>query len=65
MTEIQPSRSDYASFLIPHGVGDQAQVPQMFPAWSRLRWILFVPFVLAGNITVAMLAWFVVDLILN
>jgi hypothetical protein len=64
MTEIRLSRSGYTSLPLSHG-RVQAQAPQTFPAWSALRWTLFAPFVLAGNIVVAMFAWFIVDMILN
>jgi hypothetical protein len=39
-------------------------VPSSAP-WSRLRWDLFVPLVLGANVVVAMLAWYVAELVMR
>jgi hypothetical protein len=65
MMEVRPSYGGYASLHDSRGARDQPHISQTFPAWSALRWALFAPFVLAGNIAVSMLAWFVVDLLLH
>jgi hypothetical protein len=65
MTGIRPSHGGYASLHDSRGARDQPEASRAFPASSPLRWILFAPFVLAGNIAISMLAWFVVDLILH
>lgn len=38
--------------------------PALAP-WSKLTWRLFFPLVFAGNIAVAILAWFIVELVMN
>ncbi len=35
------------------------------PPWSKLSWSLFLPVVFAGNVVVAILAWFVVALVMR
>jgi hypothetical protein len=34
-------------------------------AWSSLSWGLFIPLVFAGNVAVATLAWFIVELVMR
>jgi hypothetical protein len=33
--------------------------------WSKLSWGLFIPLVFAGNVAVATLAWFIVELVMR
>jgi hypothetical protein len=33
--------------------------------WSTLSWGLFIPLVFAGNVAVATLAWFIVELVMR
>jgi hypothetical protein len=33
--------------------------------WSELSWGLFIPLVFAGNVAVATLAWFIVELVMR
>jgi hypothetical protein len=65
MTEIRLSRGGYASLHDSLGATDQPQASQAFPARPLLRGARFAPFVLAGNIAIATLAWFVVGVILH
>jgi hypothetical protein len=39
-------------------------VPSIAP-WSRLRWDLFIPLVLVANFAVAVLAWYVAELLMR
>jgi hypothetical protein len=39
-------------------------VPSSAP-WFRLRWDLFIPLVLVANFVVAILAWYVADLVMG
>jgi hypothetical protein len=39
-------------------------LPTLAP-WSKLSWGLFFPLVFAGNVVVAILAWFIVELVMN
>ena len=35
------------------------------PPWSKLSWSFFLPLVFAGNVVVAVLAWFIVELVMR
>ena len=36
-----------------------------FAPWSKLSWGLLVPLVFAGNVVVATLSWFIVELVMR
>jgi hypothetical protein len=50
------------------GLSQRAMWPESLSElapWSKMSWGLFVPLVFAGNVVVATLAWFIVELVMR
>jgi hypothetical protein len=62
------SESDVAKGRHGNGLSRGATWPEglpTLPPWSKLSWSLFLPLVFAGNVVVAILAWFIVELVMR
>jgi hypothetical protein len=60
--------SDVAESRRSKGLSQGATWPESLSAlglWSKLSWGLFIPLVFAGNVAVATLAWFIVELVMR
>jgi hypothetical protein len=44
--------------------GNDLSQPTLAP-WSKLNWAVFLPLLFVGNVVVATLAWFVVELVMR
>jgi hypothetical protein len=57
--------SDVAESRRSKGLSQVSESLSALGPWSPLSWGLFIPLVFAGNVAVATLAWFIVELVMR